>query len=720
MKTISKRFAKILVLLFCVQILHAKILYVKSDGTGDGSSWANAANSIQAMIDKSVSGDEVWVAKGTYYPTAETIARDPRSKSFVTKSGVRFYGGFAGTETAVIQRTLFDTDSNGKVEPWEFVNKTILSGDIDGVADLWTKNMNTFFNEYFNKWNWTVTGNAGNCYRVVTANSTIDGFSVMGGNRSGSNYYESSGIYTSNSSTITNCTVTNCSNGWGGGIYAYNVSNCYVNNCDGGGLGGGIYAYNVTNCTVINCSSTGDGGGIISKGYVNKCYVSGCSASSYGGGIKAYYTSNCFVTNCSAGYNGGIDGLEVTNCTVTNCSSFGSAGGILASEYVTNCIAINCYSDISSGSGIYKANVAYKCIVSNCAATNNATRSGIVINSGVDGSVTQINCIEPISSDAFIKPTSFIGVATSEEEKQELALANWRLKEGSTCINAGTSTNVSNSIYSGNCFDNNSRVQYGTIDIGASEYTIPKILIPAVENFNNWTDFEKSNVFYQFNTLKPQNEIKWKIENQKALFSWKTNLTSSYSQPIFTYQIDASSSTKVFLRYDMYFEAYAGTILPLGTENLKVEYSTDLVSWSNIATYTNANGTIANKTYKHDISTLAAGKTFYIRFNANGVNSNRIEKWELDNVVIDADGISAVKNVQEEKYKYAVNNGVLSIGNLENGVAIQLYDTNGKLLNTIKSESNSVHLALPVKGVYLVKVSSGAGIENKKMVWQEK
>ena len=40
------------------------IRYVKVDGTGDGSSWANAANNIQTMINNSASGDEVWVAAG--------------------------------------------------------------------------------------------------------------------------------------------------------------------------------------------------------------------------------------------------------------------------------------------------------------------------------------------------------------------------------------------------------------------------------------------------------------------------------------------------------------------------------------------------------------------------------------------------------------------------------------------------------------------------------
>jgi len=93
-------------------------------------------------------------------------------------------GGFAGNETNIEQRAKFDKDGNGKIEAWEFINETILSGDIDGVEDVWTKvNGNCV-----RTWRWSVTGNEENCYRVVycktrfTYNTNFDGFSVRGGN----------------------------------------------------------------------------------------------------------------------------------------------------------------------------------------------------------------------------------------------------------------------------------------------------------------------------------------------------------------------------------------------------------------------------------------------------------------------------------------------------------------------------------------------------------
>ena len=748
------------ILLFIVFSLQAKtIYYVKTDGAGDGSSWSSAANNIQTMIDKAVSGDEVWVAKGTYYPTTETIARDARSRTFSVKNGVNLYGGFAGSESLASQRLLADLNIDGKVDSCELANTTILSGDIDGVADVWTKTINTD-----GTWQWTVTGNSGNCYHVVTTNSKIDGFSVIGGNANVVNYnYEAGGIYSS--SSVTNCTVSNCSAiGSGGGIYASSVTNCIVSNCSAN-YGGGIYASSsVTNCTVSDCSAN-YGGGIYTSSSIINCIVSNCSASINGGGIYASSSvTNCTVSNCSVGASvysdskgGGIYASNsVTNCTASNCSASAGAGryslggGIYASSSVTNCIVSNCSANY--GGGIYASSSVTNCTVSNCSASgngggilspnssvancavSNCTASGksggasFAINCAlsnnrtagvIDSYISQsqgTQCILLNISSAYIQPTSFIGVATNDAEKLELINADWHLKEGSPCINAGTSSNVSTTILTGKDLDNNPRVLHGTIDIGAYEYTVPKIQIPLSENYNNITSWNNSLVFYNSNHINGGQNIMWSLTNQKADFSWQTNLITTYSQPIFTYQIDGTKSSKIYLKYDMYFQAYAGTISPLGTEKLNVEFSTDLVTWSTIATYSNANGTIANQTYKHDISALAAGKTFFIRFNANGANSNRIEKWEIDNVIIDTDVTSAVEVTKADKLLYSINDSKLSIRNIEQGAYVQLFDTNGKLVDSAKANSNTLDFNLPIHGVYILKASSESGVTSRKVV----
>ena len=175
--------------------LNAKtIYYVKVNRIGNGTSWANAAGNIQEMIDKAVAGDEVWVAAGTYYPTAgESI-----SKSFNLKKGVNLYGGFAGNETGVTNRTKSDKDSNGKTEAWEFTNETILSGKIS---------------------------NNENCLAVVTLSGSyenypiFDGFTVMNGVR---------GIIVEGNSTVNNCII--CDNGNNEGGNSDEWSGCGIEN----------------------------------------------------------------------------------------------------------------------------------------------------------------------------------------------------------------------------------------------------------------------------------------------------------------------------------------------------------------------------------------------------------------------------------------------------------------------------------------------------------
>lgn len=135
------------------------VRYVKpvASGTGNGSSWANASNDLQSVINNSVSGDEIWVAAGTYIPTRRmdllyVSSPGDRQNAFVAKGGVNMYGGFEGTETSVDERN-------------SFLNETILSGDLN-------QNDGEF------------TNMAENSYHVIvfagtTLNNTVfDGFTI--------------------------------------------------------------------------------------------------------------------------------------------------------------------------------------------------------------------------------------------------------------------------------------------------------------------------------------------------------------------------------------------------------------------------------------------------------------------------------------------------------------------------------------------------------------
>lgn len=67
------------------QNVQSEVLYVKADGTGDGSSWADASGDLQLMLDNQFAGREIWVAEGTYFAPVPY---------FRLRESVNVYGGF--------------------------------------------------------------------------------------------------------------------------------------------------------------------------------------------------------------------------------------------------------------------------------------------------------------------------------------------------------------------------------------------------------------------------------------------------------------------------------------------------------------------------------------------------------------------------------------------------------------------------------------------------
>ena len=115
--------------------LHAGTVYVKGDanGTGDGSSWANAFTGPQPAIETCLAsgGGEVWIAAGVYKPDSRPNGgdvADPRMMHFSLRNGVAVHGGFPADATD----GRADCDDLSDADP--DVNRVVLSGDI-GVAD---------------------------------------------------------------------------------------------------------------------------------------------------------------------------------------------------------------------------------------------------------------------------------------------------------------------------------------------------------------------------------------------------------------------------------------------------------------------------------------------------------------------------------------------------------------------------------------------------------
>lgn len=134
---------------------HRYYVWQDSPNPGDGSSWDKAFHTLSEALAVSGSNDEIWVAKGIYYPAGS----DRASATFLLKTGLSIYGGFAG----------FETDRNQR--DW-LANPTILSGDIGVPGDP-----------------------SDNSYHVVSSNltsndtspylTTLSGFIIQDGNANG-------------------------------------------------------------------------------------------------------------------------------------------------------------------------------------------------------------------------------------------------------------------------------------------------------------------------------------------------------------------------------------------------------------------------------------------------------------------------------------------------------------------------------------------------------
>jgi predicted outer membrane repeat protein len=396
------------------------IIYVDKDvhsGLGDGSSWADAYSNLQSALLVARSGDEIWVADGTYYPTSGT----DRAATFTLINGVVILGGFDGTETLHTQRA---PNTKG--------HTAILSGDIGVSGDP-----------------------ADNSYHVVTGGGTnntavLDGFIVTAGNANSSISpdYDGGGMYNSNSNpslanvifssntaseggglyngssnpSLTNVTFSGNSADYGGGMNNSNSNPSLTNvtfSSNTATLGGGILNYGgspaLTNVTFNNNSATNQGGGIFndssSPTLANVTFNTN-TATSYGGGMKNQGNSNPGLTNVSfnsnSAYNGGAmcNGSSSPNLTnVTFSGNTATYGGGMYNRYSSNPSLTNVTFNNNSathGGGMHNEDDSSPSLTNVIFDTNSATGGG-----GGMSNYTNSNPI--LTNNTFSSNSAFAG-----------------------------------------------------------------------------------------------------------------------------------------------------------------------------------------------------------------------------------------------------------------------------------------------------------------------
>ena len=257
------------------------IIYVSEDGTGDGSSWANATNKLQfASALSSGGGTSVWVKAGTYY--GDTT--DMEGAFNISKSN-RVYGGFEGNEAPDYDLSLRDFDKNTTILDGQGARRVLLQDQAftSGTVAIW------------------------------------DGFTIQNGSIG-----SGAGAYLNNYVTLNNCNILdNTATMYGGGIYINST--------------GGTAHVTLHNCVVMD-NEASMGGGVcdrVGAEYTN-CRVSNNIASTKGGGIYLYNSAepvlkNCIISNNTSQSAGGMYArgqFTAYNCDFVMNLATESIGGI--------------------------------------------------------------------------------------------------------------------------------------------------------------------------------------------------------------------------------------------------------------------------------------------------------------------------------------------------------------------------------------------------------
>ncbi|MFH1194244.1 MAG: T9SS type A sorting domain-containing protein [bacterium] len=523
-----KKMIPIMMLMFGSFVLGQTTIFVDvsaTSGSNNGTSWANAYTSFQAALNAAASGDQIWVAKGTYKPSQDYDLGDEsnaRLYHFRMKNVDAIYGGFAGTESSVSARNNYGVGGE---------NETILSGDLNDNG----KDNNDCYHIFFHPDD-----------LALTSSTVLDGFTIKGGNANGSDLHSNGGgmfnsfssptlsscTFTSNSAgegggmsnyysspTLTNCTFTSNSDSWGGGMYNYESSPTLTSCTFASNMaytGGGMYNHYNSSPTLIDCSfknnsAINNNGGGMSNEFsshptLTNCIFTSNSATFNGGGMNNYESSptliNCTFTSNSAKWGGGME-ISSSSPTLNNCIVWGNTASDYGNQFDilddgTTTLNYSCYANGNKDVFLYGG------------GTFTATNNNITID------------------PKFVEP----------------ATDDYRIAGNSPCKNTGangynaTGTDIRGQV----------RNQNITIDMGAYEYTIGidhEVSLP-VELTSFSATSSNGNVSLNWQTATEVNNYGFEIERTVILSGAKNPLIRNWQNIGFVEGSGNSNSPKEY------------------------------------------------------------------------------------------------------------------------------------------------------------------------------
>ncbi|HBX24431.1 MAG TPA: hypothetical protein DEF34_12485 [Desulfotomaculum sp.] len=619
-------------------VIHAVYDDENAGGTDDGTSWENAITILQKALDVAESGQQIWVAKGTYYPTSaySLDGIDLRNKHFQMKNGVAIYGGFAGTEERSFDLTERDF----------ITNETILSGDIGVVGDNSDNSYHVFYHD-----------------NLQLDDALLDGFTICDGNASYPNN-NGGGMYNFNSSpTVTNVNFSkNTANDQGGGMHNNDSSPTLTNvnfseNTANYFGGGGMCNYNsspiLTDVNFSENTANFYGGGMrneFSNPTLTNVILSGNTVNYHGGGMFNYYGSptltNVIFSRNTANYNGGgmlnlVGSPTLTNVIFSENTANSSGGGMFNRD-----------SNPTIRNSIFWANIA----TSTGSEIFNDSCSPIISYSLIQGSGG--------SGDGWNGDLGDDGAGNIDADPMLIGTEDLRLPKGSPAIDAGTNApyGEDGAAYGVTTdLNNNPRIVNNTVDMGAYEYQICTVTfnahggIPAIQeikvNYGDTID-ELPTVSKSGNSL-----IEWntKQDGSGTAFTSSTPITADitlyaiWNSYTVTFNVGAGNGTITAVISEE--EIHSGDLLAYGsTVTFTATPSSDwkFTRWDIDGT------TVSTPVYNLIVESDKTVTAYFKRASSGSSNSAPITKYTL---TMEIEGQGTVTPAEGE-HKYPAGTSV--------------------------------------------------------------
>lgn len=533
------------------------VFYVTPTGTGTGTSWADASGDLTSILVDAesasvVSGQpsEVWVAAGVYTPTVCTTCTDAdRLVSFTIGQKVQLIGGFDGSET-------------GRLQASPSSNPTILSGNIGSGA---------------------ITDNS---YNVVWCDNCrdqagIEGFTIQDGyadrtaangpaerGKAGAGIYLTGGIQAN--LNITRCFIeNNYSEGFGAGMYFNGtgesspvISETSVRNNTSEVDGAGVYAYGafggvsnpkfsdckIQNNTTVSTISSASGAGLYvqAKGGTSNvdidrsiisgnATIAGGNSSANGGGVyiqandggsSVLNVRNSLLKGNSAFSGGGLYLLGAVQSTFTNCTLTeneaegvsGAGGGI--------------YNNATGAVGSQLTTITNSIIYGNTATNNAGSNSDVfrLIDAAlvIDHSlVDEVDCASLNSNPGGADVSTVTCNAGMIYNQDPLLTLNAELPSTSPAVNAGDNATA---FSSGGDLIGNTRIQIGTVDLGAIESSFAPLPVELIS--------------FEATALESKIFIGWKVASEIDLAGYKLlrrNPAGGFDEVVFVPAMESGS-----------------------------------------------------------------------------------------------------------------------------------------------------------------------------------